>query len=267
MFEVSLRLDGHRPVPPKQGITIQPGETTHVTFFLQPIVRGDRRDLPEVTGTSQNWQWRIVRINSAPPDAALIVDDKELGVRTPATVLLESGLHHVQARWSDGARAFKNVTIDPGAVAARTGAAPGHLRTLHPPGHGYHPMKREIQRIEPVSAVRVGFILGLGLGVIFGLVEAVFLKLLAGSGGEAMLPAGAAELTKLSGGGILLLALSAGLMFSPVAGARSLGALTAMFYNLAAHFFGGIEMILMETSRSRTTRTTTIRARRMTSHE
>jgi hypothetical protein len=103
-------------------------------------------------------------------------------------------------------------------------------------------MKREIQRIEPVSAVRVGFILGLGLGVIFGLVEAVFLKLLAGSGGEAMLPAGAAELTKLSGGGILLLALSAGLMFSLIC--SLLGALTAMFYNLAAHFFGGIEMIL-----------------------
>jgi hypothetical protein len=112
-FEVSVRLDGHRPVPPSQGITIQPNETTHVTFLMQPITRGDRRGMPEVSGAAQNWQWRIVRIASAPSDAALIVDDKELGVRTPATVLLESGLHHVQARWADGARAFKNVTIDP----------------------------------------------------------------------------------------------------------------------------------------------------------
>jgi hypothetical protein len=103
-------------------------------------------------------------------------------------------------------------------------------------------MKREIMRIEPVSAVRIGFMLGLGLGVIFGIVEAVVFKLLANSGSESMLPAGTAELTKLSGGGVVILALSTGLMFSLVF--SLLGALVAMFYNIAAHFFGGIEMIL-----------------------
>jgi len=112
-FMVSVRMDGHRPVPPTQGVTIQPGETTRVTFLMAPIARGDTRQLPRVAGTAQNWQWRIVKINSTPDSAALIVDDKELGITTPATVLFESGLHHLQARWPDGARSFKNVVIDP----------------------------------------------------------------------------------------------------------------------------------------------------------
>lgn len=112
-FIVSVRMDGHRPVPPTQGITIQPNETTRVTFLMAPISRGDSRKLPTVTGTAHNWQWRIVKINSAPDGAALIVDDKELGITTPATVLFEPGLHHLQARWPDGARSFKNLMIDP----------------------------------------------------------------------------------------------------------------------------------------------------------
>lgn len=112
-FLVSVRMDGHRPVPPSQGITIQPNETTRVTFLMAPISRGDSRQLPMVTGKAHDWQWRIVKINSAPEGAALIVDEKELGITTPATVLFEPGLHHLQARWLDGARSFKNIMIDP----------------------------------------------------------------------------------------------------------------------------------------------------------
>ena len=112
-FIVSVRLDGYRPVPPTQGVTIQPNETTRVTFLMAPIVRGDARPLPAVSGVPHSWQWRILRITSVPDSAAIIVDDKPLGVRTPVTLLLEAGLHHLQARWPDGARAFKNVMMDP----------------------------------------------------------------------------------------------------------------------------------------------------------
>lgn len=111
-FIVTVRMDGHRPVPPTQGVTIQPNETTRVTFLMAPIVRGDTRQLPKVSGTTLNWQWRILRINSVPEGASLIINEKELGVTAPATVLLEPGLHHLQARWPDGARSFKNVMID-----------------------------------------------------------------------------------------------------------------------------------------------------------
>jgi hypothetical protein len=106
-------MDGHRPVPPTQGVRIAPNETTRVTFIMAPIERGDRRPLPQVSGRTHNWQWRSVRIRSDPDSAAIIVDDKELGIRTPLTLLMSAGLHHMQARWSDGARDFKNVTIDP----------------------------------------------------------------------------------------------------------------------------------------------------------
>lgn len=112
-FIVSVRMDGHRPVPPSQGVTIQPSETTRVTFLMAPIIRGDSRKLPPVSGSAHNWQWRILKINSAPDGAALIMDEKELGITTPATVLFEPGLHHLQARWPDGARSFKNIMIDP----------------------------------------------------------------------------------------------------------------------------------------------------------
>jgi len=112
-FIVSLRLDGYRPIPPSQGVTIQPNETTRVTFLLSPTVRGDSRPMPVVQGKPHDWQWRTLRITSVPDSAAIIVDDKELGVRTPVTVVLEAGLHHLQARWPDGRRAYKNIRIDP----------------------------------------------------------------------------------------------------------------------------------------------------------
>jgi hypothetical protein len=112
-FIVSLRMDGHRPIPPTQGVTILPNETTRVTFLLSPIARGDRRELPLVFGKPHDWKWRSVRINSDPEGAALVVDDRQLGVQTPVTVLLEPGLHHVQAHWEDGSKGFKNILIDP----------------------------------------------------------------------------------------------------------------------------------------------------------
>ncbi|MBI5058385.1 PEGA domain-containing protein [candidate division KSB1 bacterium] len=112
-FIVSLRLDGHRPVPPVQGVRIQPNDTTRVTFIMAQIARGDDRKLPPVTGSAPNWKWKTVRIDSDPPGSALVVDDRELGVITPATVLLGQGLHHLEARWPDGTKAFKNVTISP----------------------------------------------------------------------------------------------------------------------------------------------------------
>ncbi|RPH93539.1 PEGA domain-containing protein [candidate division KSB1 bacterium] len=112
-FIVSVRMDGYRPVPPTQGVTIQPNETTRVTFLLAPIQRGDTRKLPQVSGTPHSWSWRIVKINSDPAGASLVVDDKELSVATPATILFEQGLHHLQARWPDGTRSFKNILIDP----------------------------------------------------------------------------------------------------------------------------------------------------------
>jgi hypothetical protein len=112
-FLVSVRMDGYRPVPPTQGVTIQPRETTRVTFLLSPITRGDQRPLPTVAGTPHNWKWRTVSIRSIPEDAALVVDEKELGVRTPVSLLLEPGLHHLRAHWADGSRAYKNIMIDP----------------------------------------------------------------------------------------------------------------------------------------------------------
>jgi hypothetical protein len=111
-FRVTLRMDGHRPVPPIQGVRIQPNDTTRVTFLMAPIQRGDKRELPSANGRPQNWQWRIVRIASVPDSASIIADDRELGVLTPATLLLEPGLHHLQARWPNGARSFKNIMID-----------------------------------------------------------------------------------------------------------------------------------------------------------
>lgn len=103
-------------------------------------------------------------------------------------------------------------------------------------------MKREIQRIEPMSAVRVGFLVGLASGVVFGLLEAALFKTLSQSTGASFLPPEAADLVNLSGGGIIILAIVTGLFFSLVF--AFLGAMTALLYNLAAHLFGGIEIFI-----------------------
>ena len=131
-FIVSLRMDGHRPIPPQQGVTIQPSETTRVTFLMSPIARGDHRELPRVSGTPLHWKWKSVRISSVPEGAAVVVDDRELGVETPVTILFESGLHHLQARWADGSKSFKNIMIDPSQTQPEIIMRPATYERLTP---------------------------------------------------------------------------------------------------------------------------------------
>ena len=104
-------------------------------------------------------------------------------------------------------------------------------------------MKREILRIEPASAIRIGFVVGLFFGFIFGLVEAVLLKAMSGLPGTSMLPAEAAPLVNSGAGTLFLLAVVMGLLFSLIF--AFLGALLAIAYNLAARFFGGLEFLSM----------------------
>jgi hypothetical protein len=103
-------------------------------------------------------------------------------------------------------------------------------------------MKREIQRIEPVSAIRVGFLVGMVSGVIFGLIEVLLIKGISQGGGSSFLPVEAAELTNLSGGAMIVLSIVTGLIFSLIF--AFLGAMMALLYNLAAHLFGGIEVFM-----------------------
>jgi hypothetical protein len=112
-FVVSLRMDGHRPVPPEHGVRLRPNDTTRVNFFLAPVARGDERELPRATGAPYKWQWRVVRLNSEPPGAEIVIEDQKTGVLTPANILFESGTHHLQAHWPNGAKSYKNVFIDP----------------------------------------------------------------------------------------------------------------------------------------------------------
>jgi len=103
-------------------------------------------------------------------------------------------------------------------------------------------MKREIMRIEPASAIRIGFVVGLFTGFALGLVEAVLLKAMSGMPGSSVLPAEAAPLMNSGAGTLFLLAVVMGLLFSLIF--AFLGALMAIAYNLAARYFGGIEMHL-----------------------
>lgn len=104
-------------------------------------------------------------------------------------------------------------------------------------------MKREILRLEPVSAMRIGFVLGLFAGFVMGLVEAVLLKAMSGMpGSAAVLPPEAAPLSNAGAGTLFLLAVVMGLLFSLIF--AFLGALMAIAYNLAARFFGGLELFL-----------------------
>ncbi|HEY3295818.1 MAG TPA: DUF3566 domain-containing protein [bacterium] len=100
-------------------------------------------------------------------------------------------------------------------------------------------MKREILRVEPASAVRIGFVVGLFTGFVAGLVEAVLLKAMSGTPGGSLLPPEAAPLANSSAGTLFLLAIVMGLLFSLIF--AFLGALLAFAYNMAARSFGGIE--------------------------
>jgi hypothetical protein len=105
-------------------------------------------------------------------------------------------------------------------------------------------VKHEVLRVEPRSALRVGFLIGLLGGFVFGLFEVLFFRALSSGGGRALLPPEAQELVNSSGGGLVLVALVTGLISSLVCALA--GGLTAVFYNLGARLFGGIEVSLSE---------------------
>jgi len=109
-------------------------------------------------------------------------------------------------------------------------------------------MRREITRIEPRSAVRVGFFLGLLFGVLLGLYSSLVLKGMGEQGAQLLGSAEAAQIKELAGVSTILLAVFMGLMgallHSLIAG------LCAVVYNLAARWFGGIEYHVQETEDS-----------------
>jgi hypothetical protein len=104
-------------------------------------------------------------------------------------------------------------------------------------------MKRELLRIEPMSAVRISFFLGLAAGFLFGLIEAILFKSLSASpAGSSLLPPEAQQMVTMSGAAIVLLAVVVGLVFSLIFAFA--GALMAVFYNWLARMFGGLEFHL-----------------------
>ena len=112
-FIVSVRMDGYRPVPPDRGVMLRPNDTTRVTFLLSPISRVDPRELPKSSGRPYRWTWRHVRLNSEPQGAEVVLDGMKSGLLTPCDFLFEAGEHHLQAHWPSGAKAYKNITINP----------------------------------------------------------------------------------------------------------------------------------------------------------
>lgn len=112
-FAVTLRLDGYRSVPNEQWLRLNAGDTSRVTFIMAPVNRGDERLPARADGLPYKWQWKRVRINSEPQGAEIIIDDVSTGLFTPANVVFERGLHHLQAHWPNGAKSYKNVLIEP----------------------------------------------------------------------------------------------------------------------------------------------------------
>jgi hypothetical protein len=103
-------------------------------------------------------------------------------------------------------------------------------------------VRHEVQRVEPRSVMRVGFLVGLLGGFVFGLFEVLLLRALSAGGGGAMLPPEAQGLVNTGGGGLMFVALVTGLVLSLICALA--GGLTAIFYNLGARLFGGIELSL-----------------------
>jgi len=112
-FMVSVRMDGYRPVPPDRGVKLSGDDTTRVTFLLAPISKQDSRELPKSTGRPYNWEWRHIRLNSEPQGAEVVLNDVKTEMYTPCDFLFEAGNYHLQAHWPNGAKAYKNITIDP----------------------------------------------------------------------------------------------------------------------------------------------------------
>ena len=116
-FLVTLRREGHRPVPILQQVGVQPNETTRTVFFMAPISEYDTRELPEVHRRYRDWDWRIVHIECEPENAAVRVDEREVHVRPPLTLLLEGGTHNIELIWPDGRRATETVLLRPGQAS------------------------------------------------------------------------------------------------------------------------------------------------------
>ncbi len=105
-------------------------------------------------------------------------------------------------------------------------------------------IRKELHRIEPWSAVRVGFFFGLLCGFIFGLLNGWAVKYLAEMYGGMFTPPGSENLVNLGGGAVWFLAVSTALVFSLFW--SFMGGVFAIFYNLVARWFGGIEVGVVE---------------------
>ena len=105
-------------------------------------------------------------------------------------------------------------------------------------------MTREIRRILPFSAVRVGFFFGLAFGFLFGLFNGLIVSFIAETYGPSFLPAGSENVGNLSGGALFILAIFAALMFSLIWAFT--GLVFALLYNLIAGWFGGIEFTVLD---------------------
>ncbi len=116
-FIVTLRREGHRPVPFIQHVVIQANETTRTVFFMSPITKYDTRELPEVLSAYSDWDWRIVHIECEPANATVRIDEREVHVRPPLTLLLEGGSHDIELIWPDGRRATGTVLLRPGQAS------------------------------------------------------------------------------------------------------------------------------------------------------
>lgn len=104
--------------------------------------------------------------------------------------------------------------------------------------------KRHIERIEPVSAVRMGFFIGLVVGVCFGLLNLYVMRTLSGIAGSNMLGEMMQDAAGMSVFSMVLSVIAAALMSSLFHAA--LGGVLALVYNTAARYFGGIEVTLTE---------------------
>ncbi len=101
-------------------------------------------------------------------------------------------------------------------------------------------MKRELRRIEPWSAVRISFLIGLLGGFLFGLFNGVLVKYMAGVLGDKVMPPELMSMAHLTGGAIFALAIIMALMSSLLFAV--LGLIAAFCYNVIAHLFGGLEI-------------------------
>jgi hypothetical protein len=105
-------------------------------------------------------------------------------------------------------------------------------------------MIREIRRIHPFSAVRVGFFFGLVFGFLFGLFNGMIVSFIAQTYGPSFLPPGSENVGNLGGGALIVLAVFAALMFSLLWAFAAL--VMSWLYNLIAGWFGGIEFWVVD---------------------